>query len=84
VLDRAEKVTQRAPNSVNRPCHRDIEPTPIGVLEQPIERRAFVAAFGTADPEILIDLGNRPSAPFGDPFQFETLVLGVLTTRAGP
>jgi hypothetical protein len=56
----------------------------IGVFEQPIERRAFVAAFGTADPEILIDLANRPSAPLGDPLQFETLVIGVLTTRAGP
>jgi hypothetical protein len=41
----------------------EIEPTPTGVLEHPIERRAFVAAIGPADPKVLIDLYNRPSAP---------------------
>jgi hypothetical protein len=63
VLDRAKKVAERTPNPIYRPCHDEIEPTPIGVLEHPIECRALVAPLRTADPEILIDLGNRPSAP---------------------
>ena len=83
VLDRAKKVAERTPNPIYRPCHDEIEPTPIGVLEHPIERWAFIAAFSAADPEILIDLCNRPSATLGDPFQFETLVLCVLAARAG-
>ena len=83
MLDRAEKVTQRAPDPIDRPCHSHIEPTPVGVFEHPIERWAFIAAFSAADPEILIDLCNRPSATLGDPFQFETLVLCVLAARAG-
>jgi len=37
VLDRAEKVAERAPNPIYRPCHHEIEPTPTGVLEHPIE-----------------------------------------------
>src|SRR5229473_1632819 len=39
MLDRAEKVAERAPNPIYRPCHRDIESTPVSVLEQSIERR---------------------------------------------
>jgi hypothetical protein len=74
VLDRAEKVGERAPNPIYRPCHHEIEPTPVGVLEHPIECRALVSAFRTADPEILIDLGDLPSTTLGDPFQFEPLV----------
>ena len=63
VLDRGEKVAQRAPNPIYRPCHHKIEPTPIGVLEHPIECRALVAPLRTADPKVLIDLYNRLSAP---------------------
>ena len=62
VLDRAKKVAERTPNPIYRPCHDEIEPTPIGVLEHPIERWAFIAAFSAADPEILIDLCNRTPA----------------------
>jgi hypothetical protein len=63
VLDRAEKVAQGAPNPIYRPCHHEIEPTPIGVLEHPIECPALVAPLRTADPKVLIDLYNRLSAP---------------------
>jgi len=39
---------------------------PVGVPKHPVERRALVTPLRTADPEILIDLGNRPSATLGD------------------
>jgi hypothetical protein len=83
VLDRAKKVAEANANPIYRPCHDEIEPTPIGVLEHPIECRALVAPLRTADPEIPIDLGDPPSATLGDPFQFEALVLGVPSSCAG-
>jgi hypothetical protein len=46
-------------------------------------RRAFVPALGAADPEFLIDLGDRPPPVLGDPLQFEPLVLSMLGNRAG-
>jgi hypothetical protein len=38
-------------SATNRPCHRDIELTPVEVLEHPIERWALVSSFRTAIPK---------------------------------
>ena len=73
------KVLKRAPEPVDRPGQKHIELAARGVLEQPIELRALVEAFGAAHAVVDILIDDLPALACSDLAQRTDLVLGCLS-----
>jgi hypothetical protein len=75
-------VQDAAPESVDRPDHQNVEPSPHGILQHGVECRALIPAFGAADALVLVSLDDRPTAMLCDTLQDEALVLSRLIVAA--
>jgi hypothetical protein len=73
-----DQVLQRAAQSVDRPCHDQVELPLSGVSAQLVELRALVLALGAADAVITVDVDNFAAHPPGNLAQLPLLVGGGL------
>src|SRR6185312_1194911 len=62
VLDELREVQHRAAEPVDGPCRDDIEPAGDGVLTEPVESGALVAALGTGHAVVGVELDDSPAA----------------------
>jgi hypothetical protein len=69
------EVLQRTTETIDRPCHDDIEFSSRGIAAQPIERWPGVAALGAADAVILVNLDDLAAYALDDLPQL-TLLIG--------
>jgi len=75
ILDQRHQVPQGAPEAVQSPAHQHVEPSPLRIPQQGIERRP--AILRPADPGVDV-FGGRPAARLTVAPEFRQLVLGRL------
>ena len=75
MLDRGEKIDQRAAQAIDSPRHYHVELAPAGILQHLIEARPLVPALRAAYPGILVYRDHGLAAPHGDLFQLAALIL---------
>jgi hypothetical protein len=68
-------VTQRAAESIHRPCGDQVELTARDTLEHRIERGPLVPTFRAADPLVCEGMDDLPAVPLSDSFKLAALVL---------
>jgi hypothetical protein len=73
-----EQVNQRPAQAIDRPGRDHVDVAAGDRLEQPVEPRSLVAAFGTGDTGVLENLHHASAVACCDLFQFTTLVVGGL------
>src|SRR5262249_47795955 len=77
-LDCAQKVDERAAQTVNCPGHHNVKSASLGILEHLIETGPGLASLGSADASVAVFLDDLPSTPPRNPVQFAHLIFNGL------
>src|SRR4051794_34969021 len=82
LLEQAEQVHEAASQAIDRPSGDHVELAAGNRLHQLTQPSTLVAALGTRDTGVLVDLDYLPAVPVGDRLQLTTLVSRGLLGRA--